>query len=85
MPEWQKLTSDVEVLQIVRGDIIEFEENVPSKHHARPCSLSSSEEISLNSELQKLLHKKIIKLSHHEQHEFVSSIFTRPKPDGSIR
>ena len=86
LPEWQKLTSDVEVLQIAKGDIIEFEQdNVPSKHYAHPCSLSIEEKKAITSELHDLLDQNIIKLSHREQNEFVSSIFTRPKPNSSLR
>ena len=84
--EWQKLTSDVEVLQIVKGDIIDFvQEFIPSKHKARPCSLSATEKEAVSTELHDLLQKGIIKCSTHETKEFVSSIFTRPKSDGSIR
>ena len=76
----------MEVLQIVRGDMIEFEQdNVPSKHHAHPCSLSSSEMNSMRTKLQGMLEKNIINLSQHEQNEFVSPIFARPKHDGSLR
>ena len=85
LPEWRKLTSDVEVLQIVRGDVMDFTEEVPSKHSARPCCLSAADDAKVEAELENLLDKKIIKRSHHEENEFVSSIFSRPKPDGSIR
>ena len=32
--EWQKLTSDKFILQMVRGDTIEFENDIPIKHNA---------------------------------------------------
>ena len=83
--EWQKLTSDKEVLQIARGDKIDFVEAPPPKHTSRPCSLSADENLLVKAELQNLLDKGIIKRTHHEKREFVSSIFSRPKPDGSIR
>ena len=85
MPEWQKLTTDVEVLQIARGDKIDFLQRVPSKHSARPCCLSAGDNKKVKAELKNLLDKGIIKRTHHEKEEFVSSIFSRPKPDGSIR
>ena len=86
MPEWQKLTTDVEILQIVRGDLIQFQEGlVPSKHHAHPCALSFSEKKAMDIELKGLLDQNIIKVSKHEHDEFVSSIFSQPKTNGSLR
>ena len=32
--EWQKLTSSKFILQMVRGDTIEFENDIPIKHNA---------------------------------------------------
>ena len=69
----------------MHGDKIEFTQTVPSKHSARPCSLSPNDNKLVTAELENLLEKKIIKHAKHEKTEFVSSIFSRPKPDGSIR
>ena len=33
--KWQKLTSDKVILQMVRGDTIEFENDIPTKHKAK--------------------------------------------------
>ena len=39
--EWQKITSDKFVLQmVVRGDTIEFENDIPIKHNAKNSSFS---------------------------------------------
>ena len=35
IPKWQTLLSDKFILQIVRGDTIEFENNILTKHHAK--------------------------------------------------
>ena len=40
IPEWQKLTSDKLILQMVRGDTIEFENDTPIKHNAKNLSFS---------------------------------------------
>ena len=42
--EWQKLTSDKFILQMVRGDTIEFENDIPTKHNAKNPSFSPVEE-----------------------------------------
>ena len=33
--EWQKLTTDKFMLQMVRGDTTEFENDIPTKHNAK--------------------------------------------------
>ena len=33
--EWQKVISDKQILQMVRGDNIEFENDTPTKHDAK--------------------------------------------------
>jgi hypothetical protein len=35
----------------------------------------------VDKEIKKLLELKVIKLVHHEEGEFISPIFTRPKKD----
>ena len=37
--EWKKLTSDHTILQMVKGDIIEFEDKIPLKHLANNPNL----------------------------------------------
>ena len=45
--EWQKLTSDKFILQMVRGDPIEFENDIPIKHKTKNPSFSPEEEIQI--------------------------------------
>ena len=42
--EWKKLTSDKFILQMDRGDTIEFENDIPTKHNAKDPSFSPVEE-----------------------------------------
>ncbi len=83
--QWEKLTSDVEILQAVRGDIIQFINIPPVKHEARPCNVGLENEIKIDDEIKKMLRDKIIIPVVHEQVEYVSPIFRRPKPDGGTR
>ena len=45
--EWQKLTSDKFILQMVRRDTIEFENDIPIKHNAKNPSFSLEEEVEI--------------------------------------
>ena len=83
--EWQKLTSDRFVLQVVRGDTKEFENDIPVKHNAKNLSFSPEEEVEIQVILEEMLHKQIIRETTHESTEFVSPIFIVKKPDGGTR
>ena len=83
--EWQKLTSDKFILHMVRGDTIEFENDIPMKHNAKNPSFSPEEEVEIKIILEEMLHKQIISQSNHKSTEYVSPIFIVTKPDGGTR
>ena len=45
--------------------------------------MSDTEKDTINSEIEKLFQKRIIVPTSYNNGDFVSSIFTRPKSDGS--
>ena len=63
--EWQKLTSDRFVLQVVRGDTKEFENDIPVKHTAKNLSFSPEEEVEIQIILEEMLHKQFIRETNH--------------------
>ena len=63
--EWQKLTSDRFVLQVVRGDTKEFENDIPVKHNAKNLSFSPEEEVEIQIILEEMLHKQFIRETNH--------------------
>ena len=83
--EWEKLTSDPEILQIARGDVIKFIRDPPAKHQARPCLLSKENEVLIDKEIESMLAQGIIKMTTWEPDEYVSPIFPVSKPDGRVR
>ena len=86
LPSWRKFTSDINILDYVSGVEISFEESlVPCQAHYRPSVLNAQEELIVQQENKTLRVKGVIQLSHHEPGEFISTIFLRPKPDGSFR
>ena len=82
---WHELTSDPEILETVTGQFIELD-TVPlqGKPFTQP-KLSDIQTESVDLEIAKLLEKGVLQPSKHEAGEFISTIFTRPKKDGSHR
>lgn len=85
MPDWQKLTSDTEILTLVSGLPIEFTSDKPLQICSMSHPLSKSESVILQMEINKLLDKKVLVPSKYEQGEILSPVFLRGKPDGSHR
>ena len=86
MPSWRKITSDINILDYVSGVKISFDEGlVPCQAHYRPSVFNAQEELIVRQEIKTLLEKGVIQHSHDEPGEFISTIFLRPKPDGSFR
>ena len=86
--EWEKNTSDCEVLDIVRGQRIEFDtepfQNSP-RLQSNFTDAPDAERAVIRSEISKLGEKSVIIRTQHEPGEFISSIFVRPKKDGTNR
>ena len=83
--QWELLTSDPEILDIVQGAHIDFE--YMPEQHVPPMSndFSQSETKLIDLEIEKLICKGVIKPCSKESNDFVSKIFLRPKKDGSHR
>ena len=85
--EWEKFTSDPNILQAVTGYKLEFIHNIPPTQLfvPFPYRLSLEEIAAVDNEIPKLLEKKVIEPSDHEYGEYISNVFTRPKKDGGLR
>ena len=87
--EWEKLTSDSVILQAISGYKLEFFDTLDwpmtQSRPPMPYRLKADEVLSLDIEIQQLLQKDVIELSHPESGQFISNIFTRPKKDGGYR
>ena len=82
---WQKITSDPEVLQNIKGAEIPFiTEPKMDKIPINP-NFSSEKEKAFDSEIEKLLKKGVIKECEHEEGEYISPIFVSTKKDGGYR
>ena len=84
--QWQALTSDPEILQMILGQPIEFTRTPYQKVVPREKKiLDLDEQHVIDTEIDKLLAKGVITPSCHEEGEYISPIFTRAKKDGSFR
>ena len=85
-PQWQAITTDPSILQIVTGVKIEFINSVaPMQHYGRPSVFNAYQHSIVKEEIDKLFAKRVIIPAAQETGEFVSTIFLRPKKDGTHR
>ena len=87
LPHWEKITSDEEVLQIIRGCTIEFVNNtVPIQTgNIRESHFNAEKQLIVSQEIKKLLDKQVLEIVESEEGEFISTIFLLPKKNGSFR
>lgn len=88
LQHWQEITTDSVILSCVHGYDIEFDEEKPiqySRSKTKYICSNSTEELLLGNEISKLWEKNVLEETSHSQGEFISSVFLRPKPDGSFR
>lgn len=85
--EWKQITSDSFILDIVtKGLQLEFIDGIVPKQTSFPkIRYSTEERLFLESGVNTLLSKDIICKSTKEPNDFISTLFTRPKKDGSRR
>jgi len=83
--EWGKLTNDPTILSAVSGYKIEFYSIPVQTEEPRQSRFSAKKSVALHQELDKLLDKGVIERSEHEAGEFISTVFLRPKKNGTFR
>ena len=80
----ERLASDVEVISIVSSMPIDIASNLPIINKYQ-YPFNDKVDAFIESEIQNLLKKGVIRNSIHEPGEFISPIFLREKIDGSYR
>ena len=86
MQSWRStcITSDPSILKMVAGYSLEFDD-MPFQPAVPHSSFSKGEPLIIVAEIKKLLEKGVINEATHGANEYISTIFTRPKKDGSHR
>ncbi len=82
---WREITSDSIIIRTISGSVIDFVENIDHIRRPFPIRFCDNETKYINKEIQKLLRDRVITPVKHCEGEFISTIFTRPKKDGSYR
>jgi len=84
--QWLNITSDYFILDSVTQYKIEFAAAFPQQESVpREICFSLPEQHIIQNELDKLLKKGVIKETTHCEGEYISTIFIRPKKDGTYR
>lgn len=81
----QFLTSDNEILSIIQGLQLEFISNPHQSRIIRQRKFCDSESLAIDNEIKNLIDKSVIVESQHEDDQFLSPIFLRPKKNGTYR
>ena len=81
--EWQKITDDPYILQLVKGSKIDFVKLPFQTYIPNSCKFRASEIKIVKSEIQILLQKGVIKKSLHEKGQFISPYFCDQRKMGS--
>jgi hypothetical protein len=84
-PNWEKITQDLWVLQIVQGYQIEFIKPPVQQFPARVPTLSPVLETILDQEVKEFLEKLAVHPVDKQTDGFISSLFVVPKKDGGNR
>ena len=81
LPQWEAMTTNPTILQIVTGVKIKLKNSVAPTQHYGSCSVLISHQhlIQVNAEIDTLLAKGVIIPAAQETEEFISTIFLRPK------
>ena len=78
---WKKLTDDKHILETVTGCKIDLTQTPYQSHIPNTPKFSEEEMTVIDKELENMLNKQVIKLTEHEEGEFISGIFLRPKKE----
>ena len=83
---WQNITSDHFILDSVTQYKIKFAAGFPQQEAVpRESGFSLQEQHIIQNEIDNLLNKGVIKGTTRCEGEFISTIFIRPKKDGTYR
>ena len=83
----KRLTYDISVMQIVSNCLKDFEPpEFPVRDHGlKEIRFEASEAVAIAGEISKFLGKKISSEVTPDLDQFLSKIFTRPKPNDTVR
>ena len=84
MEEWEQLTSDPFIIEMVKGARLPVT-HLPVDENVRPNQVPGYLVKQADDEIQKMLDMGVIERSQHEENEVISPIFLVEKSDGTHR
>lgn len=82
----EDLTSDNnEIPSIIKGLQLDFISNPHQSRILRQRKFCDSESLAIDNEIQNSIDKRVIVESIHEDNQYLSPIFLRPKKNGTYR
>ena len=85
LSQWRSVTSDLFIIDIVKNGLkLRFAEE-PAQNICHNIPITKTEKQIISDEIQKLLQKEVIYPCMREEGDFIPSMFTREKRDGSYR
>ena len=85
LKNWQILTQDPEILNIVQGYRIPFLTEPKQKQAPKPCVIPGDQIPLVNQEIQSMLEKGAVQIVHPVEKQFLSNIFLVGKKEGGNR
>ena len=85
LQNWEKLTQDPQILQLVKGYQIPFHTYPLQQFPPHPLKLNKEEQLQVDTEVQNMLTKGAIKEVPPSVDKFLSTIFLVPKKDSGHR
>lgn len=85
LAEWEEITSDLEVLQIVQGIKLDFWSFPTQNFVPRPYRVSEQDGEQLKSQIHDLVLRGIVERISNAEAKYISNVFIRPKSNGKYR
>ena len=85
LSNWEEITCDSWILDCISGVKLPFIAQPKQLSPPRPYRLKVEERPIMSMEIEKLLLKGVIEEAVHEEGEWLSNVFLRPKPNGQFR
>ena len=85
LENWQTLTKDQWILDVIQGKPIEWLETPRQKTEPKELTFSSEMNAAVDVEIAKMLDMGVIQTCQECPDQFVSTLFMRPKKDGGWR
>ena len=77
--DWAQLTSDPEILTMVSGYKLQFNEIPYQKHAPNILMFNNDESQIIEKEIEKLLHKEVIQICNRESGDYISNVLSGQK------